>query len=509
MPLVRSLLILMAAALLAGTATAQPRPTPAAPEALRDAIQDALVDPATSNAFVGVMVLDLATGDTLFQQYAGKSFVPASNAKLYTTAAALDQLGTTYRYRTRLYATGPVRDGILFGDLVVRGSGDPTVAPRFHAGDAAYVFDEWADSLRAAGIDSVAGRILGDDNVFDDRVFATGWSWEDIPYWYSAEVTGLPYHDNSIDVTVATGTPGSAPSIAWEPFESDYVHWQNALETLGRDADRDEDYARALEGNLFTLSGSLPEATVDRTSLAVHDPTGFFAHSLLRRLQEQDIGVAGPALNADALSDRPDYEAPSTRRLATYTSPPLTDVVEAINKRSQNLYAELLLKTLGAERPVAPEETQFDEQTPGSWAMGVGAAMRTFAHAGLDTARLRLLDGSGLSRRDLVTPRMTTKLLAFMWDHPDPATKVAFVRSLPIGGVDGTLRRRFRGEAAYRQVRAKTGTLTGVSSLSGYVSRPSGDPIAFSIMFNHHTTDADAARAVQDAVVNVLARHVH
>ncbi|MEX1055789.1 MAG: D-alanyl-D-alanine carboxypeptidase/D-alanyl-D-alanine-endopeptidase, partial [Rhodothermales bacterium] len=190
------------------------------------------------------------------------------------------------------------------------------------------------------------------------------------------------------------------------------------------------------------------------------------------------------------------------RQIAVHTSAPLSDIVAGINKPSQNLYADMVLKTLGAELPAEDEDLE-----PGSSGMGIEVAMTTFSRAGIDTSRIQLVDGSGLSSMNLVTPDMTTSLLTYMWSHPSLDVREAFYRSLPIAGTEGTLRNRLTSGPARENLRAKTGSLSNVSTLSGYLRAEDGTPLAFSLMSNHYTTRTADVRTAQDAVVNLLARY--
>ncbi|MEM9666349.1 MAG: D-alanyl-D-alanine carboxypeptidase/D-alanyl-D-alanine-endopeptidase [Bacteroidota bacterium] len=467
-----------------------------------------LENPAHGNAFWGAIVTDLASGEVLYQRHAQKSFLPASNGKLYTAAAVLDRLGPAYRLETRLYAQGVVRDGVLEGPLVVQGRGDPSFGSRYDPltgdlrddPDVTAPFRAWSDSLRAQGITTIQGDIIGDDDVHVDQPLGVGWSWDDEPYSYSAEMGGLVFADNGVAVTVQGRTPGAPATVSWTPATT-YLEVVNQTRTVDAGARMRDRYARARAQNVLYVSGEVPAGGEDTTVLTVSNPTRYFAHVLRETLLEAGIVVVGRAVDVDDLSIRPDYEAPSMQRVATYTSPPLADLVRVVNKDSQNLYADQLLRILGAALPI-----NDDDLEPGSTAMGVEAAMTTFARAMADTSRLRLVDGSGLSRMNLVTPAMTMAVLRYMGSHPDARTQTAFMDSLPVGGVDGTLERRFRQGPGYQNVRAKTGTLTGVSSLSGYVQTEGGRTLAFVLMANNYTVRASSIRRVQDAIVERLAR---
>ena len=473
-------------------------------DALGRAIDAVLDDDTFSNAHWGALVVDLTTGGVLYRRNEGKSFTPASNTKLYTTAAALDQLGPDYRYRTVLYADGNVVGGVLRGNLIVRGAGDPAIGGRFTDGDRTATFRAWADSLRARGITRVEGDLIGDDDLFDDTPLGYGWSWDDETYWYAAEVGALSFNDNNVDVAIDGRGVGEPGRVSWEPAGTDYIRVVNRTLTVPASERIDEGYARARGTNTLVLSSRVPAGRTDHESLTITNPTRFFVHVLREVLLAEGVLVEGRPVDVDDLSIRPDYAAPGLRRVASYTAPPLSEIVDVINKRSQNLYAEQVLRTLGAERPVLDD----DDLEAGSAAMGVAAAHRTFAAAGVDTSRLQLVDGSGLSRLNFVTPAMTMALLRHMWTHPDAGVRAAFLASLPVGGVDGTLEYRFRDGPARGRVQAKTGTLSNGSALSGYVEAADGTPLAFVLMVNHYTgARSRVAKAAEDRVVALLARH--
>ncbi|MFQ5569248.1 MAG: D-alanyl-D-alanine carboxypeptidase/D-alanyl-D-alanine-endopeptidase [Rhodothermales bacterium] len=469
---------------------------------LERAINQVLNDDAFLNGWWGVMVVDLHSGEVLYRRNAQHSFVPGSNTKLYSTAAALDLLGPQHRYRTDVFVDGPVVDGVLEGNLIVRGSGDPVIGGRFNNGDLTAVFRDWADSLKTLGITRIAGDLIGDDDVFDDTPLGYGWSWDDEPLWYSAEVSGLSFNDNNIDFTIEGQQEGQPALVRWEPFNTDYVRVINRTMTTSSDSTLVEGYERARGTNVIALSSQVPEGRTDRESLTMTNPTLFFVHVLRESLLQSGVSVSGRPVDVDDLSIKPDYASDRYRHLAVHTSPPLADIVKVLNKRSQNLYAEQLLRTLAAERPLDDETLE-----PGSAEMGLEVAMETFLAAGIDTSRIQLVDGSGLSRMNLVTPEMTAALLTYLWHHPDQPTRDAFYESLPIGGHDGTLRFRFPSGPARGKVRAKTGTLSNVSSLSGYVLSSGGTPLAFVMMSNHYTVKTKLVRAAQDRVVDLLARY--
>lgn len=463
------------------------------------------------NAFWGVTVVDLSSGRILFDENAGKSFVPASNMKLYTTAAALDQLGPTYQYRTSLYIDGVVEDGVLDGNLIVRGAADPSIGTHYDAAtgkweadvDATRLFRDWADALRAEGISQIRGDIIGDDDVVDDVPLGHGWSWDDETFYYAAQLSGLSFNDNVVHVHVEGRQRGEPANVWWDPFNTKYVDVLNRSITRPAGTSVDEGYRRLRGTNTVEVTTRVPSGGKDVEEITVENPTLFFVHVLRESLQQSGIAVAGSPVDVDAISIKPNYLDPRLRRVATHVSLPLSEIVKITNKPSMNLFADMLIKTLAAEFPRPHDE----DRAPGSSSLGLDIAMATFVKAGIDTSRMQLADGSGLSRHNLITPAMTASLLQYMWSHPDDRVRQAFYGSLPVAGVEGTLRNRLKSGPAHQKLRAKTGSLSNVSSLSGYVESADGTTLAFVMMSNHYTTKTSAVRRAQDRIANLLARY--
>lgn len=463
-------------------------------------ISDAGMDPA----WWGVDVIRIRDGRRMYARYADHSFIPASNIKLYTTAAGLVLLGPEFTYETTLYAVGNLADGVLHGDLIVRGSGDPVIGPRFaENGDRLETFTEWASALRSAGIDSIAGDVIGDDDLFDDLPLGSGWMWDDEVTWYSAELSALTYHDNTIDVSLGGLSVGDQATLSWEPARTSYVRLHNRSVTVPGDR-VEEGYERARASNDIRITSRVPVGRESAESLSISNATLFFVHVLTETLRTEGIGIGGGPVDVDERPAPPDYEAPDVRTVAVHRSVPLKEIAAAINKPSHNLYAELLLKSIGV---YAPDDSS--DAPPGSAAAGIDASLDVFGAAGVDTMRVRLADGSGLSRYNIVAPEMTTALLRYMAVEADDSTRAAFVRSLPIAGVDGSLGGRMKSGPAHANARAKTGTMSHASALSGYVTTRGGTELAFSIMGNNYILPTSRARDVQDRIVQVLAAYQH
>ena len=486
----------LAAALVLVPLAAQPSAQGAISQAgLVDQIDEVLDNEVYDDAYWGALVVDLTTGRTLYDRNAERRFIPASNMKLVSTAAALDALGPDYVYRTRLYADGPVQNGTLRGSLVVRGSGDPTFGGRYTGGDLTLVLRQWADSLQASGIRRITGSVIGDDDVFDDVGLGEGWSWDDLVWYYAAEISGLQFNEGTVEVKVHGTTPGDKARITVEPDDG-YVRLVNRTTTTAGGSIR-EGYRRNLGSNEFDVTTSVPAGKVEEESLSVVNPTEYFVRTFISVLRRRGIEVDGEAIDVDTWGRRPVYEG--MRQLAIHRSPPLSAIVGETNADSNNLYAEHLLRTLGVERYTG------DEFAPGSAQAGVAATEPLLNRLGVDPASLRIADGSGLSALNRLTPIAIVTLLKGMKEHPNPLVWEAYYKSLAVGGLTGTLKGRYRSGDARANVRAKTGYISGARTLSGYVEAENGHLLAFSLMCNHYSTRTSRVNRSQDQIVEMLA----
>ncbi len=291
--------------------------------------------------------------------------------------------------------------------------------------------------------------------------------------------------------------PGEPATISWRPLNTSHVTVENATHTVTADSLADERYSRQRAQNHIVVSSDVAAGSTDRESLSVTNPTLFFVHVLRDVLEDVGISVNGYPRDIDDTTLEPDYE--QLRVVIRHESEPLAELVGVVNKRSHNLYADQLMKVLGTR--LAADET---DEPGGSADNGIKVAARVWGAAGVDTSTVNLVDGSGLSRYNLTSARATAALLTYMWTRPEPV-RSAFISSLPIGGIDGTLSGRYPEGRARGLVRAKTGTLSNVSALGGYVNTARGTPLAFTIMSNGFVVETSEIRAVQDEVVSILA----
>ena len=427
----------------------------------------------------GIRIVSVRTGETLFDSFGDKPFVPASNAKLVTTAAALHLLGREHRFQTRLYAMGAAEGGTLKGDLVVIGGGDPDISGRNHAGDPCFLFKQWAATLRRLGIREVRGRLIGDASAFDAEYVHPSWPKEQLEKWYCAPVSALALNDNCVDVTVRAGPQVGAPARVSMLPSTGYVSVDNRCVTTADKAGHLYGFlGRAGAARLILRGRFWSGGYAATTSIPVEDPSLFFLNAMKKTLEEQGITVIGGlevAHEAVALGE-------DAALVATHESP-LAGAVRVANKRSQNLYAELILKTLG--RQAAGR---------GSFASGAGAVEQFLAKVSPAASECRIADGSGMSRANRLSAASIVDVLRWMAGQPEADV---FAASLPIAGLDGTLARRLTGKAHRGRVRAKTGTLAGACALSGYIEVPA-DTLAFSILINSPRAGLQRMRKAQD-----------
>jgi D-alanyl-D-alanine carboxypeptidase/D-alanyl-D-alanine-endopeptidase (penicillin-binding protein 4) len=409
--------------------------------------------------------------------------------KIFTTATALLRFGPGFTYKTNIYCTNVVNSGVLKGDLIIKGSGDPTIAPRFSNGVSRSFFQSWADTLISKGITKIEGDIIGDESYFTTDRLGFGWQWDDEPYWYSAQISALTFNDNCVDVTVvASDHIGESPDVYLSP-PTDYVTINNKALTIKPDSVQTLHVTRSRLQNNILIRNEFPinKPKITR-SISIEDPARFFIHVLREVLMEKGIRVYGD-IKIVKIPDQIDYS--DYTLVLTHQSPPLSDIIEVINKRSQNLYTEQLLVTIAAEygNYASAEE-------------GIEVVYGTLERMGVSRKEFSMRDGSGLSRFNLISPHTVGQLLRFMSKHDDFPY---FYNSLPIAGIDGTLASRMKDSPAEGYVRAKTGTVGHVRNLSGYVESKSGELFLFSFLVNNYLLPTPSINNLQDRIGILLA----
>jgi serine-type D-Ala-D-Ala carboxypeptidase/endopeptidase (penicillin-binding protein 4) len=462
------------------------QPAPPALSLLTRDLDAILAEPALQRGYWGVLVRSLDNDETLYSVNARKLMLPASSMKVVTLAAAAEKLGWEFRYDTKVYAAGPVEGTTLQGDLFVVGSGDPSLVAADGMSDR--VFADWASALKQRGISTVAGRIVGDDNAFEDETLGFGWSWDDLPDDYAAGVGALQFNENAVRVTVAPGpAAGASAAIAVAPSDSGLTV-VNSVATGAAGSAASTSTRRLPGAATLEVRGSIPiDAATATLAVSVDNPTLFFVRALRSALIANGLDVLGDAVDIDDVRNaRPPDGAP----LVSYRSPPLSTLAVRLMKISQNQYAETLLKTI-SDVPVR------------SAASGRAVALPILHGWGVQPNELIMRDGSGLTRYDFVTPEALVTILGHVYG--DPRLRGLFEASLPVAGREGTIANRMKGTAAENNARAKSGSMTGVRSLSGYVTSAGGEHLVFAIVANNFETAPDVVNAATDAIVVRLA----
>jgi D-alanyl-D-alanine carboxypeptidase/D-alanyl-D-alanine-endopeptidase (penicillin-binding protein 4) len=474
-----------------GRVTPKNRPTP--PLSTRDLASriSAIIDTGEiSHAYWGIDIRDARTGASLFQRNANQLMEPASNLKLVVSATASQNLPPDFRYHTGIYAAGRVAGGTLNGDLIIRGRGDPTISGRYEKTRTS-IFDAWADSLKAHGVNRITGRIVADQTYFDEEYIRSDWETYDLNWWYAAPVAPIGFNDNSIDFRVAAGVTRGAPAqITWEPKTSDFV-FINRTTTVGAGARYTLDFDRIPGTDTVYAYGEIPSgAAVRNESFATRNP-GKYAGTVLREtLQSNGISVGSDAIQ---VVDQPN-PSPSTNAtlLFEHVSHPLPDIIGPILQNSQNWFAEQLAKTVARE-----------VSGDGSWSAALNLERRFLIDiVHIDSTSFRLRDASGLSTGNLITPHLLSELVRYIGNEPrmKPAYDAMSVSAAPTG----SLRRRF--EDLPGRVRAKTGSISNVDSLTGMIDTDSGRHLVFSIIVNNSGQSSARMRDVIDRIVRLAAK---
>ena len=470
-------------------------------QTLAQRIEHRLDAPGLNRLLWGVAVTDV-DGHLLFGRNEDRLFIPASNTKLVVSVAANAMLGPGFTVRTSVYGTGPVTDGTLQGDLVLYGRGDPTFSNRCYDADTtrpgacdhdpAAKLRQLARQLRDRGIRTVAGDLVGDGSYFTPQIIHPAWEVYDLGWWYAAPVSGLGFNDNSVDFRELAGdSVGRPPEVVMTPDIGAFV-LDNRAEVAARGARRTFDIFRSPDGRSYLATGVLAAGSPARTeSAAVLDPNRYAALAFRHELAAVGILVRGETRStADSFTY---HAARQATPIAEVTSRPLRDWLYPILSPSQNWFAEMTLKQLGRQFGGA-----------GSWEEGRRVERRFLIDSvGIDSTEFSLQDGSGLASNNLVTPLAFTRLLAWARRHANFAVINA---GLPASGKPGTLKDRFAGTPAATAVHAKTGSISGVNTLSGFVERADGRVLVFSVMANHHTLASSRMIAAIDSVVVELAR---
>jgi len=465
-------------------------PAAARPHAGRISLEEALRRAAarapTSSTEISIAIAEKdGTGPLLFGRNAGEPLTIASVTKMFTTAAALAGLGRDYRFKTRIFRTGQVVDGLLKGELLLVGGGDPNISGRFYEDHIHAIFDRWAEGLQAAGIRRIAGDVLLNAEFFDHEYRNPGWPAGQEARWYQAPISALSFNDNCISVSVVPGPrPGAPVAVAFNP-PTRFLHVESSARTVsGRRPPRIA-VAREFGSRIVTVAGIVPVRRFGwSTVIAIDDPPMYFGTVLRERLERDGVPVDGRIVET---ARKPDA---SWSLVATTTSDLLPSIAVA-NKRSQSFYAEQIFKTLAAERGAE-----------GTWPEALRLERRFLASLGLDPARYDLHDGSGLNPDNRVAALDIVRFLRAMAASPFGTD---WIQTLAVSGEsDGSLRHRLRDRLGRGRVFAKTGSLDRVNSLAGYAVAQSGKTYVFAIILNGRRVNDGTGHALEDRIVRAL-----
>ena len=433
--------------------------------------------PEFDHVIWSVLVRPARSAETIFALNSTKLVMPGSNMKLLTLAAAVDRLGWDHRFETRLVTLAPITSGVLHGDLIVVGSGDPSISER---SDVPGALRAMARQLHEAGVREIDGSVVGDDDAFEDQALGDGWAWDNLPYGYSAPVTALEYNEGSVDLIIrAGGAAGDPVGIQVRP-EGSGLEIDNRLTTVAESGTGMLTLERTPGSSHLIVRGQIPaKAPPFARTASVDNPTAFFAAAFRLALMAEGVQVTRGSLDMDDMIQKPELSQANT--LVTHVSSPLSELATSMMKVSQNQYAELLLRAIG----------------------GRTAAREQLKNAGVPDDSYIIADGSGLSRYNYVTDETLVAILQRFYQRPSDGA--LFNATLPIAGRDGTLARRLTGTPAEGRVRAKSGTVDNVRALSGYLDDGDGETLAFSMIANNFALPpAQIDAAVDRALIRLV-----
>jgi D-alanyl-D-alanine carboxypeptidase/D-alanyl-D-alanine-endopeptidase (penicillin-binding protein 4) len=437
---------------------------------------------------VGISIFSVSRNKSLYKSNSNKQFVVASNMKLFTTATALIYLGAGFEYKTEIFYRGDISaDGKLDGDIIIKGSGDPNISGRFFDGKVTTIPAYWADSIKKHGIQVITGDIIADDSIFDREFVHENWPKDQLSEWYCAPVSGLSFNDNCIDIILRpNSSPGGLALVEIKP-DTSYVKVNNKCKTTTLKSKHFYSLYRKPFTNLINIKGNFwSKAQPGKEWITIHNPPLYMTTVFKEILEGKNVSVMGVA----RVIDEADFNARHRLNKLVITTSSLRQSITVANKRSQGFYAEQILKTLGA---VINNE--------GTFSGGLDVIKNFLTKLGIPEDQYQLDDGSGLSKKNRLTPDTITTLLNYMYNHKNAGI---FLKSLPISGTDGTLKKRLKEEPYKSRVRAKTGYVKGTRTLSGYVKTLDEEVIAFSILVNKIKGSTWQAKRLQDVICRSL-----
>jgi D-alanyl-D-alanine carboxypeptidase/D-alanyl-D-alanine-endopeptidase (penicillin-binding protein 4) len=494
-------------------ASPSPTPTPALVrvqtlDELQTKIRQRMFATEVRRGRIGIKIVSLNTGKVIVEYDADKYFMPASNMKNFTVATAMERLGPDFRFVTSVFAPAvPDAAGTVKGDLRIYGRGDVSISTAFFgttASDPETYYkgiDRLVEKIMAAGVKRIEGSIVGDESYFKGFAIPATWEWDDLQWYYGAEISALPINDNAVDLAVTPGGAVASPCVVTISPPNTLIQITNLCTTMPAGAARTLSVNKKIDRNILEIGGTVSAGSAAfRSSITFTHPADLFVTILKQRLEAKGVTVTGGARTLP-----PNVKADSAEvEIAKLESPPFREIAAKTMKPSQNMYTETILWTLGEERSTRSHDIPtwtriYPDPRPESAQLGLEVVKNFLTSIGVPADGIVQHDGSGLSRHNLITPSAVVTLYSHMAKQSRNA--LAWRDSLTIGGVDGTLARRFTGTAAAGNIRGKTGTIDQVSALSGYVTTAGGDQLVLSIIVNGVPTPGQRTTLIDEIVV--------
>ena len=441
-----------------------------------------------SNAFWAVQIID-SKGNLIENLNGDKLIRPASNLKLLTSGALLSRLGPDFYFETTLYGRGAQVDHIWVGDLVIEGDGDPSIDGNFYNDDPFHVFEKWVDTLISRGITRVDGDIIGFDGLYDQVPYPRGWEWDDLSYYYAPEINALSFNSNVVNLEVkAVGPVGSKPQITWSPFNTPYVEFINEQIITPGDTRYDESYRRILGTNTILLRSTLPQGYIETEPLTVLNPSTYFLDTFVRYMESRGIEVQGSII---VESDYYQWSDEGLETIDIHRSVPLYRLIERLNQESDNFYTEMLTKKMG----------HLENNVQGTTELGLEALMQFMAEMKFDTSAVTLRDGSGMAPATLLNVSDFNRYLYLIrgYDYFP-----YLYNSMAVAGENGTLENRFRNSSLRGRFVGKTGFVSGVRALSGYLKTASDDTLTITIVTNNYSAQTSHIDFIHQQIMEYL-----
>ncbi|MBK8466497.1 MAG: D-alanyl-D-alanine carboxypeptidase/D-alanyl-D-alanine-endopeptidase [Chloracidobacterium sp.] len=459
---------------------------------LRAKIRNRMLSPEAARGRVGIKITSLNSGKVIFENDAEKYFIPASNMKNFTVAAALEKLGPDFRFVTSVYAAAkPDASGTIKGDLRIFGRGDISISTAFNNGDYYKGIDNLVDKIVAAGVKRIEGDLVGDESYFKGNAVPYTWEWDDLQWYDGAEISALPVNNNALDLTVKPGASTGGQCVINILPQTSLMPIVNTCTTTSASQPRTLKVFKPLGRNVLEISGMMPSNDKGFTGyIAITRPAEMFIELLRQRLLLKNIVFTGKT-RIDQ------FKLPNSEpvEITTLESPPFSLIAAKTMKPSQNMFTETILWTLG-ERLGRQSSATAESST-----LGINVVKDFINQIGIPRDAVLHYDGSGMSRHDQVTPSAVVTLYTYMTKQSKNAQ--VWRDSLTVGGVDGTLSRRFAGTAAAGNMRGKTGTLDQVSALSGYLTTAGGEQIVVSVIVNGIAETRGRTSLIDDIVVQL------